>query len=107
MSDLDESDWSTDSDSSDDENEAEVDLKAPKPIKLKTPVWDAKFHPSENILVSGDLDGVIRAWRFDDETNGKTKIRPFPSISQKTRAPNRNLVGNSAQKLILSIFFDI
>ena len=100
MSDLDESDWSTDSDSSDDENEAEVDLKAPKPIKLKTPVWDAKFHPSENILVSGDLDGVIRAWRFDHETNGKKKFALFRLSVQKTRVTKRNLVENSVQNFV-------
>ena len=66
MSDSDESDWSTD-DESGSEEEAEVDLTAPKPIKLKIPVWDAKFHPTEKLVVAGDLDGIIRAWKFDDE----------------------------------------
>ena len=70
MSDSDESDWSTD-DESGEEEEAEVDLTAPKPIKLKTPVWDAKFHPSERLVVAGDLNGIIRAWSFDDEGSSK------------------------------------
>ena len=73
MSDPDESEYSSGSECSDDsENEAEVDLCAPKPIKLKNPAWDAKFHPIEPIIVSGDLDGVIRAWRFNDESKGET-----------------------------------
>ena len=83
MSDSDESDWSTD-DESGEEEEAEVDLTAPNPIKLKTPVWDAKFHPSEKLVVAGDLDGIIRAWRFEDEGSSKlTQVIIFLRIKKK------------------------
>merc|ERR1712227_663073 len=55
--------------------EAEVDLTAPKPIKLKTPVWDAKFHPTEKLVVAGDLNGIIRAWSFDDDDSSAPELQ--------------------------------
>merc|ERR1712130_405577 len=72
-----DSDWSdSDSECSDDsENEAEVDLLAPKPIKLQSPVWDAKFHPTEPLIVSGDLDGVIKAWKFNEDTRDEPELQ--------------------------------
>lgn len=73
MSDSDNSDWS-DTDSSDNEEESTYDTTAPKPIKLSVPAWDAKFHPTENLVVAGDLDGVIKAWKFDEESKEKPEL---------------------------------
>ena len=71
MSDTDDS-WDTDS-----ENEIQetvFDTTAPKPIKLETWINTAKFHPKEKLLVAGDLDGVIKAWAFDNESEGLINI---------------------------------
>ena len=118
MSDSDESDWSTD-DESGEEEEAEVDLTAAKPIKLKTPVWDAKFHPSERLVVAGDLNGIIRAWSFDDEGSSKLiqviislrikeKIlkRKFPEVKNKILgAPELQLEGEAHSDSVRGVSF--
>ena len=61
-----DSDWSTDSEAESD-SEVPLDLTAPKPFKLEVPVFDAKFHPEECLVVAGDLEGRIQAWRIDEE----------------------------------------
>lgn len=61
-----DSDWSTDSEAESD-SEVPLDLTAPKAIKLEVPVFDAKFHPEECLVVAGDLEGRIQAWRIDEE----------------------------------------
>lgn len=60
MAHSDDSDWSTDDDSDGEIEDTVFDTKAPRPIKISTPVNSAKFHPTNKILVAGDFDGVIQ-----------------------------------------------
>ena len=59
-----DSDWSTDDDSDGDIEDTVFDTKAPRPIKISTPVNSAKFHPTQKLFVAGDFDGVIQG-KFD------------------------------------------
>lgn len=68
-----ESSWETDSE--DEIEETSFDTNTPKPIKLETWINSAEFHPTEKLLVAGDLDGVVKAWSFDNESeNDRAKI---------------------------------
>jgi len=60
MAHSDDSDWSTDDDSDGEIEDTVFDTKAPRPIKISTPVNSAKFHPTNKIFVAGDFDGVIQ-----------------------------------------------
>ena len=55
-----DSDWSTDDDSDGEIEDTVFDTKAPRPIKISTPVNSAKFHPTNKLFVAGDFDGVIQ-----------------------------------------------
>ena len=64
MAHSDDSDWSTDDDSDGEIEDTVFDTKAPRPIKISTPVNSAKFHPTNKIFVAGDFDGVIQGTSY-------------------------------------------
>ena len=69
-----DSDSSWETDSEDEIEETSFDTNTPKPIKLETWINSAEFHPTEKLLVAGDLDGVVKAWSFDNESESMFQI---------------------------------
>jgi len=112
MADSDDSDWSTDDDSDGEIEDTVFDTKAPRPIKISTPVNSAKFHPTNKIFVAGDFDGVIQAWSFDNESEvpttelklkGKAHDDSIRGVNFSRTGSKLFTIGNDKQLLVSDV----
>ena len=128
MAHSDDSDWSTDDDSDGEIEDTVFDTKAPRPIKISTPVNSAKFHPANKIFVAGDFDGVIQgtfsvcrtrplnpdflAWSFDNENEvpttelklkGKAHDDSIRGVNFSRTGSKLFTIGNDKQLLVSDV----